>query len=406
MLFFGWSFMAHDVDRSTLETDAAIRVTDHDTYLEFAPQNDRKSANLLFLPGGMVQVKAYAPMARAIAEAGFRVVILKWPFLSRHAPTDGHKAEALRRAAEVMRVDGSTGPWVVAGHSFGGAMASRLAEQNPGLMESLVLIGTTHPRDIDLSSTGLQVMKILGSRDRIASPAKARANAPNLPEDARWVEIDGANHEQFAYYGPHLGGGRASISRAEQQDTLMALLVEELERVLAEFASDVRTAEAFVDAFYSFDPDRLGALLASADESGARTLAYQAWAEGGHYAIIERAPCEEIQATEVRCSITVRDDMIAALDLGWWVTDHFDLTFEGSKIASVATSSNDPQVYHDARAWVLENRPGLVEEPCEELTGTRVRRTPGLCAAAMRQGYLDFAQSEDFPDELPAAPER
>lgn len=168
---------------------------------------------------------------------------------------------------------------------------------------------------------------------------------------------------------------------------------------------DVTTAETFVDAFYSFDRDRLAPLLSSADESGARVLAYQAWAEGGHYEIVERMPCEAAEASVVRCSITIRDDLVAALDLGWWVTDHFDLTLEDGEIASVETSSNDPQVYHDARTWVQENRPDLIEEPCAEDVETGVGLTPGSCAAAMRQGYLDFAESDDFPVELPPAPE-
>ncbi len=234
LLFLGWSFMAHGVDRSVLVSDARVRVTDQGHYLEFAPQRDGEAASLLFFPGGMVQIDAYAPMAHAIAEAGFRAVIVKLPFLGRHAPTEGSKREALRRAEEKIREADSEVRWVVAGHSFGGAMAARLAAERVELVASLVLIATTHPRDIDLSSTGLSVTKILGTRDGLASPAKARANASKLPENTRWVEIDGANHEQFAYYGPQLGGGRATISREEQQGRLIELIVEELERVSRE----------------------------------------------------------------------------------------------------------------------------------------------------------------------------
>jgi len=167
---------------------------------------------------------------------------------------------------------------------------------------------------------------------------------------------------------------------------------------------DVRTAERFVDAFYSFDQDRLAAVLASADESGPEILAYQAWAQAGHYEIIERMPCEIAEPGIVGCSITVRDDLIAALKLGWWVTDHFDLTFEDGEIISVATSSNDPQVYLDAGRWVRDNRLDLVAEPCERDPDTNIRLTPGLCAAAMTRGYLEYAESEDFPEELPAGP--
>jgi hypothetical protein len=167
---------------------------------------------------------------------------------------------------------------------------------------------------------------------------------------------------------------------------------------------DEAAAEAFVDAFYSFDRARLAPLIASADSTGPRTLAYQNWAEGGHYEVIERRPCRATEGGVVRCSITVRDDLVAALRLGWWVTDHFDLRFADGRIRSVVTSSNDPQVYLDARAWVEQHRPELIAEACKRDPATNVRLTPGLCAAAMRQGYLAFAASDDFPDELPPEP--
>jgi hypothetical protein len=168
---------------------------------------------------------------------------------------------------------------------------------------------------------------------------------------------------------------------------------------------DLTTAEAFVDAFYSFDPARLSSLLSSANESAPRILAYQAWAEGGHYEVLERMPCEPIEEGVIRCSITVRDDHIAALDLGWWVTDSFDLTFREGEIVSVTTSSNDPQVYLDAETWVQEKRPDLVAEPCSRDPETGIRLTPGRCAVAMRQGYLEFRESDEFPDDLPARPQ-
>ena len=81
-------------------------------------------------------------------------------------------------------------------------MASRLADESPELIAGLVLIGTTHPRDIDLSESGLAVTKILGTQDGVATVEKARINANRMPETARWIEIEGANHAQFGYYGP------------------------------------------------------------------------------------------------------------------------------------------------------------------------------------------------------------
>jgi len=45
----------------------------------------------------------------------------------------------------------------------------------------------------------------------------------------------------------------------------------------AEKTSDLETAEAMIDAFYSFDPARLEAILSQAGDSAAGLLGYQAW---------------------------------------------------------------------------------------------------------------------------------
>ena len=50
----------------------------------------------------------------------------------------------------------------------------------------------------------------------------------------------------------------------------------------AELASDLATAEGMIDAFYSFDPNRLQPFLSEAGEAGVGILSYQAWAEGGN----------------------------------------------------------------------------------------------------------------------------
>ena len=56
----------------------------------------------------------------------------------------------------------------------------------------------------------------------------------------------------------------------------------------------------------------------------------------------------------------------------------------------VKTSSNDPQLYHDARNWVWENRKDLVEVSCR---GTEdIEPEPIQCVRDMLQGYRDYAR--------------
>jgi len=152
----------------------------------------------------------------------------------------------------------------------------------------------------------------------------------------------------------------------------------------------IAVAEQFVDAFYSFDPEPLRAVLANAGDSTQEMLDYQGWALGGNYIVMERLPCTWVADTTVRCSITVQDDLVLALGIDFDVTDTFTLTFTDGAISAVETSSNDPQLYHDARDWVWENRREWVAQPCEG--SPDVAPNPGQCVSNMLKGYREYAR--------------
>lgn len=63
-------------------------------------------------------------------------------------------------------------------------MASAIAAEEPRLA-GLVLIGTSHPRDVDLSGLDIPVTKIVATRDGLGSPAKVEQNASLLPAQTR-----------------------------------------------------------------------------------------------------------------------------------------------------------------------------------------------------------------------------
>ena len=159
---------------------------------------------------------------------------------------------------------------------------------------------------------------------------------------------------------------------------------------------DLVAAENFIDAFYSFNKERLESLLSSAKESAPSIIYYQGWAAGGHYTIVMRMPCLQDSASSVSCSITVKDDLMGALGIAFDVTDTFHLVFSDGRISSVRTSSNDLKVFDDAEKWVWRERPELVRVPCEGYFDGGP--TPELCVQAMVRGYAEFAASKDFPD--------
>ena len=69
------------------------------------------------------------------------------------------------------------------------------------------------------------------------------------------------------------GGSNGAVSQSPQEGNL-------------------RAAESFIDAFYSFESETLHAMLASATDSIPSIGFYQGWAEGGNYQIVNRMPCE------------------------------------------------------------------------------------------------------------------
>jgi hypothetical protein len=124
-------------------------------------------------------------------------------------------AELNGRTLTLMAAHPELARWVVAGHSLGGAL-------------SFVLIGTTHPREHDLSKLDASMIKIYSTSDGVAPVDGVMANRRLLPETTAWVEIKGGNHSQFGHYGHQLFDGRATITREAQQATTRQVMLDAL----------------------------------------------------------------------------------------------------------------------------------------------------------------------------------
>lgn len=225
----GWianSFRTRGVEPSLLQSSASVTVVDVEESLQFLPASPEQSG-LIFVCGGGVGAHAYAPLLRPIADAGYSVFAIKLPY--RLAPLESHKLGAIDRVQHVITEHPEVSRWVLSGHSLGAALACRAARDDPESISALVLIGTTHPKSDNLSSLTFPVAKIYGSKDGVAPIEKIHANRGLLPEQTRWVLIDGANHSQFGHYGHQLLDGTATISRAAQQERTRIALLESLD---------------------------------------------------------------------------------------------------------------------------------------------------------------------------------
>jgi pimeloyl-ACP methyl ester carboxylesterase len=234
VVFVVWCLIAYQASgdaKAATVSDGRVTVTRSDGVWRFAPAAIDSTAQrrLIFYPGAMVDARAYAPYLRSLADSGFTSYLVELP--KRGAFGGADDPRVLDRTLSVIRENSGTHEWVLAGHSKGAVVTASMAARKLDGVVGIVLIGTTHPRDVDLSASTLQITKVVGTRDGVASMQRSEENKHLLPATTRWVVVEGGNHSQFGWYGFQPGDKFSSISREDQQrQTTQALLGAVAER--------------------------------------------------------------------------------------------------------------------------------------------------------------------------------
>ncbi len=219
--FLAWSLNPlSPMPEAIAASQNTVEVAEAD-WLVFQPAGAQPVTGLIFYPGGRVDYRAYAPLAQAIADGGYLLVIVPMRLnLAVFSPD---------RAAQVIDAYPQVRRWATGGHSLGGSMAARYAAQNPDQVSGLVLLAS-YPAEADsLASLETRVLSIYATLDGLATPAKIDAARAFLPPDTQYLAIEGGNHAQFGWYGVQGGDGQAAISRAEQQAMAVDAIVKFLE---------------------------------------------------------------------------------------------------------------------------------------------------------------------------------
>ena len=226
-IFFIWqwtTYQSRNLPEDTFKNDNKVSVEKSSDEITFLATNSKNQNEIIFFQGGLTDPKAYAPLCREIAKNGFTCHLIKMDW--RMPQWDYEKIETM--------FDLKNGKYIIGGHSQGAKMASQFVYENPDLLKGLFLLGTSHPRDFDLSNRILPTIKLYGELDGLASVSEVMENKNKLPKNTDLIEIKGGNHSQFGYLGKLLTDETAEIDLTEQQRLTAEKLIEFFNKIETE----------------------------------------------------------------------------------------------------------------------------------------------------------------------------
>ena len=178
------------------------------------PGND---AALIFYPGAKVEYTAYSPLFMNLSEEGIDCYLVEMPF---------NLAFLGQNSADEIIDEGNYSHYFISGHSLGGAMAASYVNST-NKTDGLILFASYATSEIEKP-----VLSIYGSEDTVLNMEKYDESLIFIDDNLTEVEIDGANHAQFAYYGNQSGDGIAKISAQSQQEQSENAIIEFIESIV------------------------------------------------------------------------------------------------------------------------------------------------------------------------------
>lgn len=210
---------------SALNSTELVEVSSLEKWIIFQPTGKKASTGLIIYPGGKVDARSYAPLAKEIANAGYTVVILPMPLnLAVFAPNSAEK---------VIEQFPSISNWAIAGHSLGGSMAATFVNNQPNRVDGIAFWASYPIESSALDDQPIEAVSIYGTNDGLATLQDIENSRPFLPADTTWVPIEGGNHAQFGWYGPQNGDNPATVSHLAQQSQIVTATIALLEKISA-----------------------------------------------------------------------------------------------------------------------------------------------------------------------------
>lgn len=210
-VIFFTSYQPTDVALSTYEA-----AKNYDGYYAF--ENDQSDIGIIFYPGGRVDERAYAPLAKLLSSQ-YNVYVSQMPI---DLAIFGNN-----KAAEIIPNHDNINSWYMMGHSLGGVMAAQYAYENESQIDGLILLASYPQATHDFSNSELTILSILGTNDTVLNPYELEQSMKLLPPSA-FKYIEGGNHGQMGNYGEQKRDSNATITSEEQQQIIFDFILKEI----------------------------------------------------------------------------------------------------------------------------------------------------------------------------------
>ncbi|MFD0898098.1 alpha/beta hydrolase [Loigolactobacillus binensis] len=221
LLVSGWAYLRTQIYQPSQSAESAAQsATTSGSELIFKSKLTT-TPMVIFYPGALVDPASYSGWAKQVAAAGYPVYIVRFPMdLAVLAPN---------KADRVLK--NSQRDYVIGGHSLGGVMASRYAQNHQERLKGVFFLASYPDGKGSLRSTVLPVLSITASRDGVLDQTAYKKAKYNLPRNTKYVQIKGGNHAGFGSYGKQKGDQTATISNRAQQRQVATNLIQWLRSV-------------------------------------------------------------------------------------------------------------------------------------------------------------------------------
>jgi pimeloyl-ACP methyl ester carboxylesterase len=204
-----------------LQSDSAVQV-ETNNYLYFQPLVSPSQTGLIIYPGGRVDYRSYAPLAKKLAKKGWPVAVVPMPL--------NLAVFGSNRAAQVITDHPEVPRWAIGGHSLGGSMAAQFEIDHPGTTTGIVFLAAYPPSD-KLAASTMDALVLYASEDGLIPAEDWKTYKPRFPIVTRWQLIQGGNHAGFGWYGEQKGDHPAAISLQVQTEQIVQSIDEFLKSI-------------------------------------------------------------------------------------------------------------------------------------------------------------------------------